>query len=224
MSLEDEIFEDETALPVGGLSAAKIGKRYEDLQRQYGEAAKSNQALFAAAMERLRAERVGPTTAEKLFAISSALSRPTRTGKFVETLGNVGSVLGAQEAEKRKAQMERAAMLEKYGFGQSDATIAGLESQLDMGLNMQAAAEAARRAERTANMPSATVRTIQYALTLPENNPERKLILASVSGTPENIAASVARAAGVQDTKPPPKTGKAKYIRGEDGKIYRSRD
>lgn len=196
----------------------------DTLRKQITDANTNRQKLFEDALTRLREERVGPTTAEKLFAISSALSRPTRTGKFIETLGNVGSVMGAQEAEKRKAQMDRAAMLEKYGFGQSDATIAGLESQLDMGLNMQAAAEARERAENAANMPSSTVRTIQYALTLPENNPERKLILASVSGTPENIAASVARAAGVQDTKPPPKTGKAKYIRGEDGKIYRLRD
>ena len=196
----------------------------DTLRQQITDANTNRQKLFEDALTRLRAERVGPTTAEKLYAISSALSRPTRTGKFVESLGNVGSVLGAQEAEKRKAQMDRAAMLEKYGFGQSDATIAGLESQLDMGLKMQAAAEAARRAERTANMPSATVRTIQYALTLPENNPERQLILASVPGTPENIAAFVSREAGIQDTKPPPKTGKPQYIRGEDGKIYRSRD
>lgn len=140
--------EDETALPVGGLSAAEIGKTYADLQRQYGEAAKSNQALFAAAMERLRAERTGPTTAEKLFAISSALSRPTRTGKFVETLGNVGSVLGAQEAEKRKAQMDRAAMLEKYGMGQGAATLEDLKTQLAGAQRMYQTATAAETAAR----------------------------------------------------------------------------
>jgi ribosomal protein S16 len=118
----------------------------DTLRQQITDANTNRQKLFEDALTRLRAERVGPTTAEKLYAISSALSRPTRTGKFVESLGNVGSVLGAQEAEKRKAQMDRAAMLEKYGFGQSDATIAKWESQLDMGLKMQAAAAARARA------------------------------------------------------------------------------
>ena len=129
---------------LGGLNA---------LRQKITDANADRQKLFEDALKRLRDERVGPTTAEKLFAISSALSRPTRTGKFIEELGNVGGVLGAQEAEKRKAQMDRAAMLEKYGFGQSDATIAGLESQLDMGLKMQAAAAAARKAEAEANKP-----------------------------------------------------------------------
>lgn len=145
MSLEDEM-----VLPVGGLSAAQVGKTYADLQRQYGEAAKSNQALFAAAMERLRAERTGPTTAEKLYAISSALSRPTRTGKFVETLGNVGSALGAQEKAAREAQMERAAMLEKYGMAQSAATLEDLKAQLAGAQQMYQTAAAA---EAAANKP-----------------------------------------------------------------------
>jgi hypothetical protein len=156
MSLEDETSEESYFDAVGGLSAAKIGKTYEDLQRQYGEAAKSNQALFAAAMERLRAERTGPTTAEKLFAISSALSRPTRTGKFVETLGNVGSVLGAQEKAAREAQMERAAMLEKYGMGQSAATLEDLKTRLAGAQRMYqtaAAAETAAGKRRTGHNP-----------------------------------------------------------------------
>lgn len=153
MPLEDETFEEPYSDAVGGLSAAEIGKTYADLQRQYGEAAQSNQALFAAAMERLRAERTGPTTAEKLYAISSALSRPTRTGKFVETLGNVGSVLGAQEAEKRKAQMERAAMLEKYGMGQGAATLENLKTQLAGAQQMYRAARTDEATLRKAERP-----------------------------------------------------------------------
>lgn len=113
----------------------------------------SRDQLFVDAMKRLRDDRVGPTAAERLFAISKALSRPTRTGSFFEELGNVGGALGEQEAEKRKAQMERAAMLEKYGFGQSDATIAGLESQINMRMKMQAAEDARVKAEAAANKP-----------------------------------------------------------------------
>lgn len=117
----------------------------EDMSGDMGalaQARASRDQLFADAMKRLRDDRVGPSAAERLFAISKALSRPTRTGSFIEELGNVGGALGEQEAEKRKAQMERAAMLEKYGFGQSDATIAGLESQINMRMKMQAAEDA----------------------------------------------------------------------------------
>lgn len=123
----------------------------EDMSGDMGalaQARASRDQLFADAMKRLRDDRVGPTAAERLFAISKALSRPTRTGSFFEELGNVGGVLGAQEAEKRKAQMERAAMLEKYGFGQSDATIAGLESQINMRMKMQEVANAQVKAKR----------------------------------------------------------------------------
>jgi hypothetical protein len=132
----------------GGPSAAELGSDYRRLQQQYGEAAQSNQERFLAAMERMRAERIGPTTAEKLFAISSALSRPTRTGKITEEFGNVGRALGAQEAEKRKAQMERAAMLEKYGMGQGAATLEALKAQLDSAGQMYRAATAAEAAAK----------------------------------------------------------------------------
>ncbi len=139
---------------IGGLSAAELGSDLRRLQEQYGEAAKSNQALFAAAMERLRAERTGPTTAERLFAISSALSRPTRTGSFVEELGNVGGVLGEQEKTAREAQTERAAMLEKYGMGQGAANLEALKAQLDSAGEMYRAAKTAETAQARAGQPS----------------------------------------------------------------------
>lgn len=184
--------EDEMALPMGGLSAAEVGKTYADLQRQYGEAAQSNQALFAAAMERLRAERTGPTTAEKLFAISSALSRPTRTGKFVETLGNVGSVLGAQEKAAREAQMERAAMLEKYGMAQSAATLENLRTQLDMGLKMQMAAAAARKAEQPGDVLVSSLGPLEPKTGLPVSTPIPKVYAdLEANPTPENLQAMV---------------------------------
>jgi ribosomal protein S16 len=164
----------------------------DTLRQQITDANTNRQKLFEDALMRLRAERVGPTTAEKLFAISSALSRPTRTGKFVESLGNVGSVLGAQEAEKRKAQMDRAAMLEKYGFGQSDATIAGLEFQHDMGLKMQAAAAAARKAEQPGNVLVSPLGPIEPKTGLPVSTPIPKVYAdLEANPTPENLQAMV---------------------------------
>jgi hypothetical protein len=137
----------------GGPSAAKLGADFLRLQEQYGEAAQSNQERFLAAMERLRAERTGPSAAEKLYAISSALSRPTRTGKFVETLGNVGSVLGAQEKAAREAQMERAALLEKYEMGQGAASLQALKAQMDAAGEMYRAATTAEAAQAKAGRP-----------------------------------------------------------------------
>jgi hypothetical protein len=137
----------------GGPSAAELGSDYRRLQQQYGEAAQSNQERFLAAMERLRAERTGPSTAEKLFAISSALSRPTRTGKFIETLGNVGSVMSEQEKAARQAQMERAAMLEKYEIGQGAASLEALKTQLDSAGQMYRATKTAEAAQARAGRP-----------------------------------------------------------------------
>jgi hypothetical protein len=216
------------AVDVGGLSAAQALADVRARQRAFDKATTSNQDLFQAAMGRLQAQRVGPSSAEQLFAIAAALQKPTRTGSFFEAFGNVGGAMSEAEKAKREAVTARDAMLEKYGLAQSSASLEALKAQLGGSQKMFQAAMAAEgaqeKADRAANMPTSTVRTIQYALTLPENDPERKLILASIAGTPENIAAAVSRASGIQGTKPPPKAGKARYRRGADGSIYVSRD
>lgn len=77
---------------------------------------KANIALFTDAQQRLRDRRVGPSNAEKWFAIAAALGKPTRTGSFGESLGNLGEVLGEQQAARRKAEEERDMLLEQYGL------------------------------------------------------------------------------------------------------------
>lgn len=77
---------------------------------------KANIALFTDAQQRLRDRRVGPSSAEKWFAIAAALGKPTRTGSFGESLGNLGEVLGEQQAARRKAEEERDMLLEQYGL------------------------------------------------------------------------------------------------------------
>jgi len=231
MDPEDTEVDDILPVMMGGLSSADALKSYQQQQGLVEAQMRSNMAALTKARDDLRAQRTGPSSAERLLAIAAALGQPTRTGSFGETLGNLGAVLGSQEKTKREAAAQNAALAEKYGMQigneQLRLLMQGLTGTGQMLRSAQAAEAAqarAARADKAANAPTSTVRTIQYALTLPENDPQRKLILASVAGTPENIAASVSRAAGIQGTKPPPKLGKPRYRRGADGTIYVSRD
>jgi hypothetical protein len=103
-----------SAMP--GMSPADIGALYQRQQAAVEKQIRDNMAALTQAQTRLREQRIGPSAAERLFAISAALGRPTRTGKFGEMMGNLSTVLGAQEKEKRAAEMERESLLEKYGM------------------------------------------------------------------------------------------------------------
>jgi hypothetical protein len=77
---------------------------------------RANMDALNAARERLRAKRVGPSDAEKWFAIAGALGQPTRTGSLGETMGNLGSLLGKYSGAKREAEEEQQSLLDKYGM------------------------------------------------------------------------------------------------------------
>ena len=121
--MEDEDDTNEVTQAMGALPGAPYGAPADDLgalyrQQQAGveKQIRDNMTALMQAQARLREQRVGPSAAERLFAISAALTRPTRTGQFGEMMGNLGTVLGAQEKEKRAAEMERESLLEKYGM------------------------------------------------------------------------------------------------------------
>jgi hypothetical protein len=109
--------EDTGALPTGesiaalmapGLSvpvAMKGVQTAEGVQRKQMQA---NLDLINAARADLRNKRVGPSDAEKWFAIAAALGQPTRTGSFGETVGNLGTLLSKYSGAKRTAEEERA--------------------------------------------------------------------------------------------------------------------
>jgi hypothetical protein len=109
--------EDIGALPTGegiaalmtpGLTvpmALKGVQTAEGVQRTQMQA---NLDLINAARADLRNKRVGPSDAEKWFAIAAALGQPTRTGSFGETVGNLGTLLSKYSGEKRTAEEERA--------------------------------------------------------------------------------------------------------------------
>jgi hypothetical protein len=232
--------EDIGALPTGeGIAALmtpglpvpmalKGFQKAEGIQRQQMQ---SNLDLINAARADLRNKRVGPSDAEKWFAIASALGQPTRTGSFGETVGNLGTLLSKYAGEKRTAEAERALKereLEmKAGMGQLQLLQGDTRSARELlrtALAQKTAEARAAAAAEAANRPGEKERMIARALSLPEDSPERKLLLAAIPGTPENIAAMVSKAAGIQGTKPPPKLGKPRYRRGPDGTIYVSRD
>ena len=109
--------EDTGALPTGESIAALLTpglpvpmalkgvQKAEGIQRQQ---MKANLDVLNAARADLRNKRVGPSDAEKWFAIASALGQPTRTGSFGETVGNLGTLLSKYAGEKRTAEAERA--------------------------------------------------------------------------------------------------------------------
>jgi hypothetical protein len=232
--MEPEETEVDDTIPVilgGALPSAEALKVYQRRSGLVENQIRNHMAALEKARDNLRAQRAGPSSAERLLSIAAALGQPTRTGSFGETLGNVGAVLSSQEKAKREAAAENAALAEKYGMQIGNEQLrllmqgeTGAREGLRASLAQEAAAERAARADKAANAPTSTVRTIEYALTLPIDDPKRKLILASVAGTPENIAAMVTKAAGIQGTKPPPKLGKPRYRRGADGTVYVSRD
>jgi hypothetical protein len=115
--------EGSPGVAVGGLGAAPTAFSAADLASQMNAAnamvdkqiAAYRQMLESGA-NRLRERRVGPTAAERLFAISEAFSRPTRTGQFGERMGMLAQTLGAQSRAKREEELARDEMLEKYGM------------------------------------------------------------------------------------------------------------
>lgn len=109
--------EDTGALPTGESIAALMApglpvpvamkgvQTAEGVQRKQMQA---NLDLINAARADLRKKRVGPSDAEKWFAIAAALGQPTRTGSFGETVGNLGTLLSKYSGAKRTAEEERA--------------------------------------------------------------------------------------------------------------------
>lgn len=118
----------------GGLGSLDAFRAYEDAQKAVNAQITANIDLLKSARDTLRERRVGPSNAEKWFAIAAALGKPTRTGSFGESIGNLGEVLGEQQAARRRAEEERDMLLEQYGLkigneqlrlAQSGATQAG---------------------------------------------------------------------------------------------------
>jgi hypothetical protein len=124
MEPEDDIDID---MP-GALSAALAADRKN--RQLVEQQIRSNMDALTQARDSIRQQRVGPSAAERLYAISAALGRPTRTGRFSESMANLGETLGAQQKAKREAMAARDAMAEKYGMDIGESQLSMLQSQL----------------------------------------------------------------------------------------------
>lgn len=115
----DETVVDETVDVVpsaGGLGAPSSYSAYQAAQKRVDDQIKANIDLLTAGRDALRNRRVGPSDSEKWFAIAAALGKPTRTGSFGESLGNLNEALLEQNAARRKEREAQEALLEKYGL------------------------------------------------------------------------------------------------------------
>jgi len=128
---------------VGGLGAPAY---YQAAQKGVDDQIAANIALLTDAQKRLRERRAGPSDSEKWFAIAAALGKPTRTGSFGESLGNLNEVLLGQNAARRKEREEQEALLEKYGLEIGNERLRMLQSGLSQAGQLY-------RAEMAANKP-----------------------------------------------------------------------
>jgi hypothetical protein len=140
--------ETEATLPVsdnlGGLSAADAFSAYQTAQKSISDQINANIDLLTAAQKRLRERRAGPSNSEKWLAIAAALGKPTKTGSFGESLGNLNETLLSQEAMKRKAQEERDMLLEQYGMKIGGEQLRMLQSGASQAAQLYRAALAAK--------------------------------------------------------------------------------
>ena len=152
--------EGDDELPVGGLGLATgVGEKnaynaYQAAQKRVDAQIKANIDLLTGAQNRLRERRMGPTNAEKWFSIAAALGKPTRTGAFGESLGNLNEALAAQQALKRKAQEERDALLEQYGLKIGSENLRMLTAGANQAGQVYRAEAAAASAARKAAQPT----------------------------------------------------------------------
>ena len=92
--------------------------------------ASDKQALLDKARERVMARSAGPDQAEMAFRVAAALGRPTRTGSFGESLGNVAETTGEALAQRRKATQELEDLNLKYQLAASDVKGEGQKAQI----------------------------------------------------------------------------------------------
>jgi hypothetical protein len=104
------------ANPYTGQLQTLLTKYLENTEK----AATEKQALLDKARERIMARSAGPDSAEMAFRLAAALGKPTRTGGFGETLGNVAETTGEALSQRRKASQELEDLNLKYQLAAAD--------------------------------------------------------------------------------------------------------
>ena len=104
------------ANPYTGQLQTLLSKYLENSEKS----ATDKQALLDKARERIMARSAGPDSAEVAFRLAAALGKPTRTGGFGETLGNVAEATAESLASQRKSKQELEDLSLKYEMASSD--------------------------------------------------------------------------------------------------------
>ena len=104
------------ANPYTGQLQTLLAKYLENSEKS----ATDKQALLDKARERIMARSAGPDSAEVAFRLAAALGKPTRTGGFGETIGNVAEATAESLASQRKSKQELEDLSLKYDLAASD--------------------------------------------------------------------------------------------------------
>lgn len=104
------------ANPYTGQLQALLTKYLENSEKTSTD----KQALLDKARERIMARSAGPDSAEMAFRLAAAFGKPTRTGGFGETLGNVAEATAESLATQRKSKQELEDLTLKYDLAASD--------------------------------------------------------------------------------------------------------
>lgn len=97
---------------------------------QTEKSATDKQVLLDKARERLMARSAGPDQAEVAFRVAAALGKPTRTGSFGESMGNLAETASGALAERRKANQELEDLNLKYQLASADTKTEGQKAQI----------------------------------------------------------------------------------------------
>lgn len=130
--------------PSGGPEDYRVG--IGQLQREMVDAQKRASMIrkqqLAAATEALRTRRMGPSTAEQLFALSAAFASPSRVRGFAGVMGNVMPVLGQMAAAQRTGTTEREDKLRELQTAYQNEEISGEQGSIAQRLALLKAAMA----------------------------------------------------------------------------------
>jgi soluble lytic murein transglycosylase len=106
-----------------------------EVQREEAEARRQQFETARAALEK---KRFGPSTAERLFALSAALGRPRYNYEkgFGSVVADIAPALGGLLGGKRKAEEARAEALQQLQSSYTDGNFAATRSSLDTRVKM----------------------------------------------------------------------------------------
>ncbi len=194
-----------------------VGQRLLALQRQsmkVGEEERDyRRKLFEQGRARLEQQRMGPSRAEQLFALSAAFAAPQRYKGFGGMMANVTPVLAEMAAVRGRADTDRAAALQKlqeqYMTGDFAARRGGLSEQAEL-LKTMASLEKPRAGRVITPQPGGG------AFELDENGNVRTLIEPNTGDKPFGAPVAKGGSSGIVAKT----VGGVTAYRGANGKWY----